>query len=283
MSNGIRELWIHSPLDVGADWQTRKYSAKTSFELGAALYFYASGMGSLRSKLQPLAVDDGGAAAVGRSLGVARLDYAGNADPEPGEWARMAKLARADFKTEIKLQTVKFADLDAKKYPLAHLTGTTTVTFRDDDVKALKAYLDAGGLLFADAAGGSAEFAASCKELMKKVYPEAAFSSLPPDHPIYMGTMPDGVKIETVDFRKYGNIRLQRRVIAPALEALEVNGRLRVVFSRWDICSGFLGTNTWGITGYSPQSAEALGRNILLYAANPVEAPVAPKEASETK
>jgi hypothetical protein len=244
----------------------RKFAGK-SFELGAALYFYASGMGSLRSKLQPLAVDAGNGSP-SRTIELARIDYSGNADPEPGAWARMAKLAKANFKTQVNLSTVKFADLDAKKTPLAHLTGTNKVTFTAEDAAALKKYLDAGGLVFMDAAGGDADFAVSCQELIKMVYPDTTLTALPPDHPIYTGAMPDGVKIENFEFRKYGNLKLHRRVTTPDIETIEINGKQKILFSSWDICSGFLGTNTWGILGYAPATSEALGRNLLLYSQN---------------
>jgi hypothetical protein len=112
-------------------------------------------------------------------------------------------------------------------------------------------------------------------DLITKMYPSAKLEMLPPDHPIYTGSMPDGAKITEVEFRKYGNMKLKRRVTTPGLEAITVDGNIRVLFSRWDICSGFLGTNTWGITGYGPASAEALGRNILLFSAKPAAAPSA--------
>jgi hypothetical protein len=267
MSNGVRELWIHSSMDLGADWQMRRFANKTSFEMGKALYFYASGMGSLRSKLQPLTIAKAGPSA--QSVSVARLDYAGNADPEPGAWPRLAKLTAANANTDLKLATVKFADLDPKKYPLASLTGTAKVTFTDDEVKALKAYLDGGGLLFADAAGGNTEFAASCEDLFKRVYPNEPLAPVPPDSPLYTGSMKDGVKIAEADFRKFGNLQLQRRVSKPALQQIVTTGRTRVLFSKWDVCTGFLGTNTWGIIGYAPSTAEALGRNIVLFSLNP--------------
>jgi len=266
MSNGIREIWIHSADDVGADWQMRRFAGK-NFELGAALYFYASSMGSLRSKLQPLTVDVSGAQTT-HSLGVALIDYSGNSIPEPGAWERMARLARAHFKTDVQLQTVKFAELDAKKTPLAHLTGANKFTFTDDDANALKTYLDAGGMLFVDAGGGNADFAAAARELLKKACPDTPLTPLPPDHPIYKGSMPGGVGIGEVEFRKYGELHLHQKIRSAALEQIVVAGKTRVLFSDWDITSGFLGTNTWGIIGYAPASAEALGRNIILYALN---------------
>jgi hypothetical protein len=271
MSNGVRELWIHSAADLGADWQMRRFSKKDSFELGAALYFYASGMGSLRTKLQPLAIKKEGTHA--RSVEVARVDYSGNSDPEPGAWARFAKSASANSNTDVKTSVVKFAELDAKKTPLAHLTGTAKVTFTDDEVAGLKKYLDAGGMLFVDAAGGSREFVESAQDLLKRVYPSNNLEAVAPDHPIYTGALPDGAKFAEAEFRKYGNLLLKRRVTKPSLEEITVDGRTRVIFSQYDICTGFLGTNTWGILGYAPATSEALGRNIVLYSFNPVPAP----------
>jgi hypothetical protein len=271
MSNGVREVWIHSPQDIGAEWQMRRVATnKASFELGTALYYYASGMGSLRRKLQPLEVKGGEVSR--RTTAVARVEYSGNADPEPGAWARLAKIARRDFKTTVNVSTVKIPLLDAKVTPLAHLTGSNRVTFTEDDVKGLRNYADRGGLLFIDAAGGNAEFAGSCQELFSKMYPEAKLELLPAEHAIISGSIADGAKIGDVEFRKYGVMKLKRRVTTPELEAITVDGKIRILFSRWDICSGFLGTNTWGITGFAPSTAERLGRNILLYSAGPAEA-----------
>jgi len=281
LSNGVRELWIHSTQDVGADWQMRKFSTK-SFELGAALYFYASGNGSLRSKLQPLAVAPGTDATT-QNITVARIDYAGNADPEPEAWARLAKLAKAQYKTDVKVETVKFADLDAKKYPLATLTGTTKVTFTDEDAGRLRTYLDNGGLLFADAAAGNAEFAESCRDLFNRVYPDSHLEPLPPDSPIYTGSMPEGVKIDSVEFRRFGELKLQRKVRSPSLQAINVQDKLKVLFSAWDISSGFLGTNTWGVIGYAASTSEKLGRNIVLYAINPAAATMPATAPAEPK
>jgi hypothetical protein len=104
---------------------------------------------------------------------------------------------------------------------------------------------------------------------------------LPPDHPIYTGAMTDGAKLDQTEFRKFGNLRLQHRVTSPALESIVTAGRTRVIFSDWDVASGFLGTNTWGIMGYAPATSEILGRNIILYSQNPVVASAAPKTTAE--
>ena len=56
-------------------------------------------------------------------------------------------------------------------------------------------------------------------------------------------------------------------VAAPvADEAVTVNGKVKVLFSKVDISSGLLETNTWGITGYTPEDSQKLAENILRWA-----------------
>ncbi|MCL2646397.1 MAG: DUF4159 domain-containing protein [Phycisphaerales bacterium] len=271
MSNGVRELWIHSTADVGADWQMRKFSSK-NFELGAALYFYASGRASLKSKLQPTIIADT-TTEPEKTIELARVDYPSNADPEPGAWPRLVRILRAQCKIQVNITSVPIASLDAKKNPIAHLTGTAKYAFTPADVQALTNYTEAGGLLFIDAAGGggggNTDFIESCRTLIKEMYPNESLARYSGSHPIFAGTMPGGAPITEVQFRTYGNLKLQRRVTTPAIDAIETKGRTRILFSAWDISSGFLGVNTWGIIGYAPATAEAIGRNILLYSLNP--------------
>ena len=265
MSNGVRDIWIHSPADMGASWQQRKYATTDHFKIPANIFFYATGKGTLRSKLAPLVVQSSSESPV-RTIEVALIDHAGNANPEPGAWPRMAKLARADFHSEIKTTLVKATQLDPRKYKIAHMTGSTRFTMSDADIAAIQAYLSGGGMLFADSAGGSSDFTESFLLLMKSLFPNTAPDALPPDHPIIKGTMTDGESAAAVEFRKYGNLKLHQRISKPQLDAITVNGRVVLIFSPFDVTSGFLGTNTWGIVGYAPESSETIARNILLYA-----------------
>jgi hypothetical protein len=273
MSNGVREVWIHSTVDMGASWQMRRYSVGDHFQTAAALYFYASGKGSLRSKLQPLVVRSGNEK-ISRRVTVARIGYSGNDDPEPGAWARFAQLARG-FGTEVRVVRVGCGELDPAKHKLAHLTGTGRFVLQEEDVKALRKYLDGGGMLFADAAGGSTAFDESMKVLMKALYPEVEAKELGVNHPIFTGAMKDGKAVGEVEFRQYGNLFLQKRVVTPSMVGISVEGKTRVIYSKWDVCSGFLGTNTWGIVGYGAETSEVIGRNLVLFAERPVGVPAA--------
>ena len=200
---------------------------KTSFELAAAVYLYASGMGSLRSKL---------AAAGGRGRGGdarrARSTWRGwitaaTAIRSPGPGRGWPSWRKADFKTQVNLTTVKFAELDPKKYPAGpshrdhagHL-----VTARTQGAQGLsqrrRAAVHGRGRRqhrFRGLVRGS-----SSSRFIRR----AGLEPLPPDHPILTGTMPDGAKFAEAEFRKYGNLLLRRRVTVPELEAGD-GGRAR--------------------------------------------------------
>jgi hypothetical protein len=299
MSNGVREFWIHSPTDLGASWQTQRTENKSHFEIPTALYFYATGEGALRSRLNPLASAPPSPSPATRPaapgldpapakfrLPLARLLYGGNADPEPGAWPRLARRLHAAAGIDVPVTPVSMQELDPAIYPVAHMTGTARFLIKDADAAALKHYLDAGGLLIADAAGGSDAFADSFRQFAATLYPDAKFTPLPPDHPVYTGripsppaaALPDPSPAGTVTFRKYGVLSLGHPVDQATLDVLSVNGRPRIVLSPYDITSGLLGTTTWGIVGYAPDSAERLAGNLLRWAAvlPPATAPAAP-------
>src|SRR5205085_9215390 len=125
-----------------------------AFEIPANIFIYAAGgTAAMQPRLRSLRVLDSKGEAK-RKTSLARIEYNGNWDPEPGAWPRFAKLLRSQANTELTLSTVKIADLDPKKNPFAHLTGTTAISFSEADTAKLKAYLAGGGTLLIDNAGG---------------------------------------------------------------------------------------------------------------------------------
>jgi hypothetical protein len=131
---------------------------------------------------------------------------------------------------------------------------------------ALKRYLDQGGLLFFDAAGGSAEAADSIQAILAGMYPAASNEPLPIDHPIYLGTYNGGRKIESVSYRR--NDQLPPTKI-PRLRGITLNGKLLAIVSNEDISAGLVGYFASNFPGYSPESAAELTRAILLWRATP--------------
>jgi hypothetical protein len=265
MSNGVRTLWIHSPADLGGLWQRNKpREFKTAYELAGNLYYYVCGKSALGHRLDTLAVKKGEEAAV-RTVPLARVKYGGNWDPEPGAWPRMARLAQARFHTILQVEEVDAAQLDAAHWPIAHLTGTAAVHLSDEARAAIVKYVDAGGTLVIDACGGNQPFVESMKGTLGELFKDQPLEAVPSDSPLFAGGSPDTVKIEEVEWRKFTRIRDGRVADEhPRLMGIKKGERWGVIFSGDDLTSGLLGTNTWGVAGYMPASAQQIVQNILV-------------------
>src|SRR5271170_1593698 len=264
ISNGVRYLWLIMPLDMGAVWQRRNFEEKEFWEFPENLYLYATGNGYLQDRLDSLVVPSPTTPPT-QSLAMGRLEYDGNWNPEPGAWPRMAALAATNFSTKLNLQNVTPDQADSGQIPLIHITGTGSFSLSEAQIAHLRDYLDHGGMIFADAAGGSLNFNDSFLNLAQKLTPGTVLDSLPAHCPIYTGNIPGGVNASTVEYRKFYVVHNGPRK-TPELLGVQIKGRWAIVFSPDDITSGLLGTRTWGISGYGPQSAQALMRNIILYA-----------------
>lgn len=264
ISNGVRYVWVICTDDLSAAWQGRQFSHRDDWEIPANLYFYATGKGALADRLKSLAVVPPTKPLV-RHLAMARVQYAGNWNPEPRAWPRMAELAAANFQTGVTMKTVAVGDLDATIYPMAEMTGTSDFHFTTKQVLALRNYLNHGGLLLADAAGGKPAFTNAFQKLVGQVYPGRVLKDIPPTSALMAGRFPAGVNVARVTYRKF-YMACQGQRHTPALLGLKRGRRWVIVYSQADITSGLLGTHTWGILGYSPASAQKLARNVMLYA-----------------
>jgi hypothetical protein len=264
ISNGVRDVWVISPEDMGAVWERRAFAQKQYWELPMNLYLYATGKGYLADRLHSM-VPPAVAGSAGRTIRVGRLKYNGNWNPEPGAWPRFALLARANAQTQIKVSTVTLRKLNAQKIPLLDMTGTGKFTFTAAQIAALRKYLNQGGMLFADAAGGHQQFTDSFSALAMKLYPKVVMAKLPANCSIYSGTMPGGMDSKRVAYRRfYTDVNGLKHV--PEFLGIKHAGRWVLVFSPDDVTSGLLGIKTWGISGYAPKSAVGLATNVVEYA-----------------
>jgi hypothetical protein len=265
LSNGVRELWVHSPIDMNNNWAKGGGGAGDAWRVPAMLLRYVSGgTGSLHIRAAvPNAPPTTEAATI--TVGVARIQYDGNWNPEPAAWPRMASTAETRFRTIFLVTSVEPEKLDVQQTPVAHLTGTGKISLTHAQRVALKKYIDEGGLLFVDAAGAKPEFIASARKLFEQMYPDSKLEPIPLNSPIYNGSIPHTGKVDVVSYRRFGRHK-EGDDHSPRLEAIMLYGRDAIVFSREDITSGLLETDTWGIAGYTPRSAQALARNVILYA-----------------
>jgi hypothetical protein len=122
--------------------------------------------------------------------------------------------------------------------------------------------VEAGGVAFIDACGGSGGFDASAQALLRKAFPDDLERPPGPDHPLLHPSKPG---MEDVSRRRLRPLAVERLGAASGAVALIEAGKGQVVHAPLDVTSGLLGTDTGGIIGYDPAYAQSLLRNVVFW------------------
>lgn len=277
LSNGARELMLLFPSqDPARNWQLQGFMGpdrEPFAQLLANIFLYSVDKQNLRTKGETYIVKPDAKTKAGRTIKVARLQYAGSWDPEPGGWRRLAAVMHNEHKVDLSIKSVKLGEskLD-QRFPIAHLTGTGKFDLDDQAIAEIKNYIESGGTLVIDAAGGSKEFLAAAEAQLAKIFPDQASAShsLAVSHPLYGSAN----KITEVDYRSFARKQVGF-TRAPRLRAIELGGRAAVIISPDDLSVGLVGVPIDGICGYIPFASSPSNRagatelmtNIIVYAA----------------
>lgn len=274
ISNGVRELMLLLRNDPGKFWQIRNFGSaqsKALSELVGNIYLYAGGKRNLPGRVKGInhLVPRDPAVRLGQMLKVARVDYGGNWNPEPGGWARLADVMHNWYHAELVVHTVKLGDgrlVDG--YTVAHLTGTEPFQLTDAQRMELRVFVNAGGTVVIDSAGGGEHFTQAAQAELVGIFlqPAAQLTDpLPVNHAVYSaGDYPR----EKAAYRPFTMKRIGT-VTTPHLRGITINGRTAVFFSHEDISVGLVGTEVEGVNGYAPAYATDLMARIISYAAGP--------------
>jgi hypothetical protein len=276
LSNGARELMILLPTaDPARFWQTGAIAGhEPAYEFLANLFLYATEHRELRTKGEPWIIAPHPNLTPPKSLRLARLKHEGNWNPEPAGWPRLAAMLHNENQVELTIDTIKLGDgkltAPAKEaapgqggYALAHLTTTGKFKLTDAQRAELKAYVAAGGTLLVDAAGGDGDAAANLEtELTSLTGNKPATLAL--DDPLYKNL---GLPAADIAYRPYAMKRTLGQIKGPRLRAALINNRPAIYFSPEDLSTALVGQPIDGIFGYTPQSAAAICRAIVLTAA----------------
>jgi hypothetical protein len=268
-SNGVRELMILVPKgDPSRAWQAQlTASRETMFELGADLLLYASDKKNIREKGETYIVEPSSRIKTTRSLKVARIKYDGMWDPEPGGWRRLAAMMHNRDQLDLQVEPLTLGpSVNMSDYKVAHITGTGHIKLDLDDWIQLHAFVESGGTLIVDAAGGSTTFAQDVRAQLGTAYFDDANQldqPLRPGHVLYTEI---GSKIDEVGYRAFARHVLMEDLKMPRIRGIKVRDRIGVFFSAEDISAGLVGEPVDGIVGYTPDSATALMEHMILYA-----------------
>jgi hypothetical protein len=247
-----------------------------AFQLGENIFLYATGKENLTHKGDTYIVNPHGPA--GREIKIARLDLGDNSDPEPGAWRRVSAILHNTRHIDLKPESVKVGAGSLASYKIADLTGTTKIILSADQRDELKHFVENGGTLIIDAAGGSSAFADSMDSELPQIFGAAAVKGLadplPPDHMLF--TAPD-YKIDQIKYRTYARLRLTGNAQIPRIRGIAMTGgRIGVFYSREDLIAGAVGEPVDGVIGYDPKVAAKLLANMIVYAETGGKPPTAP-------
>jgi hypothetical protein len=270
LSNGIRELLLLIPeADPSLAWQSgTRRSHEESFQLATNIHIYASDRGYMGGIIDLAPAKK--PAQNWRTVRVAQLQVGNTWNPEPRAWQRMAEIMERNCKVKVEAKPIDPGPGQLAGYQVAHLTGTTAFTFTPAQRDELKAFVDHGGLLLIDAAGGSPEFADEAENELRLIFGDSAkeLDSLIPVTD-FDSKQPGFESISKVKCRIFAHSQFSDRAHASRLRAIHQKGRLAVIFSREDLTAGMAGIHSDGILGYDVPTASAIVCNILLYALPP--------------
>jgi len=266
LSNGVRPLAIHTDVDVSRDWQMQStVMHKKSFQVAANVFMYVTDYGELRHRGTshwPTGQPGGGG-----GIKIVRLKHNGNCNPEPLAHTRFELMMGGAVTVSKPTPIAQLASTDAR---IALMTGTGRFGLTKADKQAIKDFVTGGGTLVIDAAGGPrfrpdpkagidriSGFAAAAERMLEELFGRRSLRPLPATSPIL-------AQVGKVKCRR----RTRKRLVGkpPALRVIMVDGRAAVFYSREDITAGLVGYDCATVDGYSPESAFAILRSIVLFA-----------------
>jgi hypothetical protein len=272
---GCRTGVFYSPKALSVLWELEdipEYS-DLAFKLGTNIAAYATGREQLRDKLDkvelpPAAKEVERLKEVPRgAIRLARLVHDGDYRADPHALVNLAALLRDSAKVDVVARSRYLQPQDEAlyEYPVVFMTGHHSFKYTDEQIAALRKYLDRGGFLFADSCCGRKAFDASFRELVKKLYPKKTFAKLPAKHPIYKGN--PGTPLGEVRYRKVLAEELKSRgTTTPPLERIELDGRTVILYSPFDFSCALEGDRPYACRGYMDQGGKRLALNIVLFA-----------------
>lgn len=266
---GCRLGVVYSPVDLTCGWDGHDHPrglrvvVDQARQIGANYVTYLLGNFQLGRFLSTSKVYHEATAPTRDDFVLAQLIHEGDWDPDPSAVHNLLKFVRDNSTLEVKFKraNVRIKDPQAAGYPLLYMTGHHEFHWDDEEAERLRKYLQAGGMLVADACCGRLAFDAAFRREIARVLPDDRLAQLPLDHPLYHCHYDVGRVDYTPRSREdFGALD------AASLEGVALDGRLAVVYSRFDLGDGWEQFPHPYAYGYSEKDALQIGANLLVYA-----------------
>ena len=201
------------------------------------------------------------------ALRIARLKHAGDWDIAPQAIPNLMEAIRKpplSLNVVINQKDLNPRDPNMVYYPLLYLRGRAAFSLDENDLAALRSHFDpGGGTLFADSHAGSPAFDASFRRFVKSLFPSRPLVPIPHEDELF--TTKVGADLSNVEYNKAAGGGRG----FPQLEGVRIGGHWAIIYSKYDI-GGVIDAqaNVEG-KGYTPESAEKIACNIVIYSTLP--------------
>ena len=282
---GCRTAIIYSPEDLGCIWQKwmRHDPPERSpaliqriirgTRIGTNVLAYATG------REPPVKLNSDGKSQEGRKqqinrglAEIAQLRHTGGWDTAPKALRNLLEGLNdtVGLSVSVKRRVIPVTLDQLRQFPITYMHGRYRFNLGLAERDALRDHLNRGGVLFADACCGSRQFDRSFRDLMVQMFPDQKLERIAPDHEIF--TEEAGRRLQKLKIRRQvpgeATAALQNRTeeIPPVLEGIEIDGRLAVIYSRYDISCALENQASLACDGYLEEDAMKLAINVILYA-----------------
>lgn len=268
MSDGTRIVVFLFTDDIAGAWHRNLTSTQQDlFDVMADIRHYASPpYHQLPRRLRPPAYSGPPAAPVG-TIVLARLGYSGQTDlrSNPTAWDEMNTWCRHHRGITIdETRDLQPADVSQlNRFDIIHIAGRGRWNPDPALQRALLDYIDAGGLVLADAVGGDPDFRDSFRAFLAETCP-GPLLPLTDVHPIVSGTAPGGAPLNGLRPTLWSLEELGGRRVPPLL-TVPVRAGTGLIFCPWDVTVSINGHYVYGLRGYDIDSTRNLVANILAW------------------
>lgn len=283
---GCRTVMVYSPDDHACLWDKISFFPTNdrpveftsriikSTKVGVNVVAYATGREPFDKLNRPEAQDVADAQdQIQRGfVQIAKLRHTGewNAAPNALRNLLTALNEAAGMVASTKQRDLTAVDQNLFKYPVLYMHGRSNFTLMAQERAQIREYLNRGNVLFADACCGSPKFDAAFRTLITELYPDKKFERIPANHELFSTDI--GFDIRKVKRRSpesgNANSALDANLYEgePFLEAIEVDGRYSIIYSKYDISCALERQASVACAGYTHEDAVRIAVNIIRYA-----------------
>jgi len=220
-----------------------------------------------------------GAESARAKLYVPSLHHPGGCNAAPRALANLLQAAAENLKLRVSIEPREVSATDPAlfDYHLVFVHGRNAFSFTAEERKQLRAFLQRGGTIFANAICASKPFADSLRREMQAIYPEEPLKPIPNKNDRTVKIDPllttafGGFDLSTVSRRDPQSaganqpLRAVLRKVAPELEGIKIGEHYAVIFSPYDLSCALEKQDTMECQGYTRQDAARIGLNVILY------------------